>query len=96
MLTGARNPIQSVLGRLKSRFQVLTKKKNFKLEKIQIIIYACFVLHNFCKRRHSVYINEEQVKTQLQLVKTNETQLKNLADSVFSCVEGEGEFFGEH
>ena len=48
------------------------------------------MLHNFCER-HSVYINEEQVKTQLELLKTNETQFKNLADPIFSCVEGERE-----
>ena len=66
------------------------KKMDFKLEKIPTIIYACFVLHNFCKR-HSVYIIEEQVKTQLELLKTNETQFKNLADPIFSSIEGEGE-----
>ena len=63
---------------------------DFKLETIPTIIYACFVLHNFCKR-HSVYIIEEQVKTQLELLKTNETQFKNLADPIFSSIEGEGE-----
>ena len=63
---------------------------DFKLEKISTIIYASFVLHNVCEQ-HSVYINEEQVKTQLQLLKTNETQFKNLADPIFSCIEGEGE-----
>ena len=63
---------------------------DFKLEKIPTIIYACFVLHNFCER-HSVYISEEQVKTQLELLKTNETQFKNLVDPIFSCFEGEGE-----
>ena len=62
----------------------------FKLEKIPTMIYPCFVLHNFCER-HSVYINEEQVKTQLELLNTNETQFKNLADTIFPCVEGEGE-----
>ena len=66
------------------------KKMDFKLEKIPTIIYACFVLHNFCEQ-HSVYINKEQVKTQLELLKTNETQFKNLADPIFSCVEGERE-----
>ena len=63
---------------------------DFKLEKISTIIYASFVLHNVCER-HSVYINEEQVKTQLQVLKTNETQFKNLADPIFSCIEGDGE-----
>ena len=63
---------------------------DFKLEKIPDIIYACFVLHNFCER-YSVSINEEQVKTQLELLKTNKTQFKNLADPIFSYVEGEEE-----
>ena len=43
---------------------------------------------HFCER-HSVYINEEQVKTQLDQLKTNKTQFKNLADPLFSAVEGE-------
>ena len=63
---------------------------DFNLEKIPDIIYACFVLHNFCER-YSVSINEEQVKTQLELLKTNKTQFKNLADPIFSYVEGEEE-----
>ena len=66
------------------------KKMNFKIEKIPTVIYACFVLHNFCER-HSVYINEEQVKTHLELLKTNETQFKKSADPIFSCIEDEGE-----
>ena len=68
------------------------KKMDFKLEKFPDIIYACFVLHNFCEW-YSVYINEEQVKTQTELLKTNKTQFKNLADPIFSYVEGEKEVF---
>ena len=90
MLRSARNPIECAFGRLKGRWHVLTKKMDYKLEMIPTIICACFVLHNFCER-HSVYINEEQVRTQLELSKTNETQFKNLADPIFSCVEGEEE-----
>ena len=89
MVRSARNPIECAFGRLKARWQVLTKKMDFKLEKIPTITYACFVLHNLCERR-SVYINEEQVKTQLEVLKTNETQFKNLADPIFSCIEVEG------
>ena len=69
---------------------MLTKKVDFKLEEIPTVIYPCFVLHNFCER-YSVNINEEQVKTQVELLKMNETQLKNLANPIFFCVEGEGE-----
>ena len=66
------------------------KKIDFKLHKNLTIISACFVLHNFCER-HSVYINDVQVKTQLELLKTNETQFKNLTDPIFSRFEVEGE-----
>ena len=59
ILRSAHNPIQCAFGRLKVRWQVLTKKMDFKLAKLPTLIYACFVLHNCCER-HSVYINEEQ------------------------------------
>ena len=63
---------------------------DFKLKKIPTIIYACFVLHNFCER-HNIYINEEQVKTQMELLKANETQSKNLPELILSRAESEGE-----
>ena len=89
-LRSACNTNECAFGRLKARWQVLAKKIDFKLEKIPAIIYGSFVLYNFCER-HGVYINQEQVKTQLELLKTNENQFKNLADPLFSCVEVEGE-----
>ena len=48
------------------------------------------MLHNFCER-NSVYINEKQVKTQLELLRADGTQFKNLAHPICYCVEGEGE-----
>ena len=90
MLRSAWNPTECAFGRLKARWQVLTKKMDFKLEKIPTIIYACFERHNFYEQ-HSVHISEEQVRTQLQLLKTNGAHSKNLANPIFSCVEGEGE-----
>ena len=61
-----------------------------ELEKTPTIIHACFMLHNFCEQ-HSVYINEKQVKTQLELLWADDTQFKNLAHPIFYCVEGEEE-----
>ena len=75
MLRSARNPIECASGRLKARWQVLTRQMDPKLVKIPTLIDASFVLHNFCER-HSAYINGEQVKTQLELLKANETQFK--------------------
>ena len=88
MLRSARNPIECAYGRLKARWQVLTKKMDFKLDKIPKIIHACFILHNFCER-HNVYVDEEQVKIQIELSK--EKEHKNVPDPIFSCSDGEGE-----
>ena len=88
LLRSARNPIECAYGRLKARWQVLAKKIDFKLDKIPTIIHACFILHNFCER-HNVYVDEDQVKIQIELSKQNEN--KNTPDPIFSCNDGEGE-----
>ena len=50
LLRSARNPIECAFGRLKARWAVLTKKVDLKLEKVPILVYACFVLHNYCEK----------------------------------------------
>ena len=88
MLRSARNPIECAYGRLKARWQILTKKIDIQLEKIPTLIHACFVLHNFCER-HNQFVDEEQVKVQMEISKRNEN--KNIPDPIFSCSDGEGE-----
>ena len=88
MLRSARNPIECAYGRLKARWQILTKKIDFKVTKIPQIIHACFILHNFCERQN-VFVDDEQVKIQMELSKRNENQ--NVPDPIFSCSDGEGE-----
>lgn len=51
MLRSARNPIECAYGRLKARWQVLTKKLDIGLKDIPNLIFACFVLHNICETR---------------------------------------------
>ena len=36
------------------------KKKGLKLEKTPTLIYACFILHNFCEL-YNIYTDEESV-----------------------------------
>ena len=48
MLRAERNLVEYALGRLKARCTILTRKIDFKLESVPFLIYACFVLHNFC------------------------------------------------
>ena len=64
LLRSARNQIESVFGRLKARWSFLTKKVDLKLESIPTVVYACFVLHNFCERNKS-YVDGDQVKSQI-------------------------------
>ncbi len=87
MLRSARNPIECAFGRLKARWQVLTKKIDLKITSVPIVVYACFVLHNFCERRRS-YLDDDMVRDQVQAAKT--THGDSLPGSVYSTDSGEG------
>ena len=90
MLRSARNPIECAFGRLKARWGILTRKIDLKLTTVPSVIYACFVLHNFCEKNKS-YIDKDSVKYQIDLIKTNENEFKNIPDPVYSVDEGEGQ-----
>ena len=56
LLRSARNPVESAFARLKASCSILTRKMNLKLDNIPTVIYACFVLHNFCEY-HTTYVD---------------------------------------
>ena len=89
ILRSARNPIECAFWRLKARWAVLRKKIDLKLENVPIVVYACFVLHNYCEQ-YSSYINEDMIASQIQHAKPNEESL-NLPDPVYSCNNSVGE-----
>ena len=64
LLRSARNAVECAFGRLKSRWSILTRKMDLKLDNIPTVIYACFVLHNFCEY-HNTYVDEDLVKLQI-------------------------------
>lgn len=64
MLRSARNKVECAFGRLKARWQVLTTPINLDLEDTPTIIYACFVLHNFCET-HQTQIDNTIVQRQI-------------------------------
>ena len=79
LLRSARNPIECAFGRLKARWSVLTKKIDLDLTTVPLVVFACFVLHNFCERNKTC-IDEELVKSQMQVASTvNE---KNVPDPI--------------
>lgn len=44
--------------------------------------------------KDNVYIGEEQVKVQMELIRTNKETFKNLPDLIFSFVDVDGEVIG--
>ena len=75
MLRSARNQIKCGFGRFKVRWSIVTAKMDLKLEALSTIIYACFVLHNYCEK-HNVNIDEDLVIPYLPLYKATFYSLK--------------------
>ena len=90
MLRAARNQVECAFGRLKARWEFLTKTVDLKLESVPTVIYACFVLHNVCEQ-NKVTVDDKSLKEQISLMKQNEQQFKNNPDPVYSYNEGEEE-----
>lgn len=89
LLRSARNQIECAFGRLKARWSILTRKIDFDTEMVPTIIYACFVLHNFCESR-GCSLDEEAVKAQMRRNQKEEDINKNIPDPIYSCSTGEG------
>eukprot|EP00112_Aurelia_sp_Birch-Aquarium-sp1_P000030 Seg1000.10 transcript_id=Seg1000.10/GoldUCD/mRNA.D3Y31 product="hypothetical protein" protein_id=Seg1000.10/GoldUCD/D3Y31 len=89
MLRSARNPIKCAFGRLKARWKVLTKQSDMTLSFVPTLVMACFVLHNFCEWKNT-YLDEEAIKAQIELNKTNEKYFKNIPDPVYSSNTAQG------
>ena len=62
MLCGPRNEMEYTSGRLKARWRFLTKTVDLKFEFVPTVIYACFVLHNYCENQKDRGIDEEEVQ----------------------------------
>ena len=60
-LCSARNVIECAFGRLKARFGCLRHAMDINLHDLPFVIYACFVLHNYCEL-HNESINEKTVR----------------------------------
>ena len=64
---------------------------DLKQDNISKVIYACFVLHNFCEY-HNIYVDEEDmIKLQIEVAKRNNEGTDNASDEVYSCNISEGE-----
>ncbi len=50
-LCSARMVIECAFGRLKGRFGALRREMDINIQHLPKVIYACFVLHNFCEEK---------------------------------------------
>ena len=87
LLRSARNPIECAFGRLEERWQILNRRIDLKLEHVPQIIYACFVLHNFCEINR-VAMDDECVRRQIQY--DGQMQPNTAPDRIFSYNSVEG------
>ena len=60
-LCSARFVIECAFGLLKARFGILRRPMDINLADLPNVIYACFILHNFCEV-NSDSINEEMIQ----------------------------------
>ena len=58
----ARNVIECSFGRLKARFGALKRAMDINIDELPYVIYACFVLHNFCEFNNES-VSEERVRS---------------------------------
>ena len=86
LLRSARN-LECAFGRLKARWSIVTRKMDLKLDNIPTVIYACFVLHNFCEY-HNTYVDKDLVKFQIEVANRNNEGINNAPDPVYSCRRG--------
>ena len=61
-ICSARNVIECSFGRLKARLAALKQSMEINLDNLPHVIYACFVLHNFCEMNNES-ISEERVQS---------------------------------
>ncbi len=72
-LCQSRMVIECSFGRLKARFGALRRSMDINLKDIPYVIYACFVLHNYCELNNE-RMNEEHVKTAMDYDKQFQPQ----------------------
>lgn len=87
LLRSARNPIECAYGRLKARWQILNKRIDMKLENVPHMIYACFVLHNFCEE-NNMQIDDDHIQRQIEL--DRQMQPNVAPDRILSYNSAEG------
>ena len=88
LLRASRNQIECAYGRLKGRWQILNRPIDMKLENVPQIIYACFVLHNFCES-NNMKLDDDHLQRQMEY--DQQVQPNIAPDRIFSYNSAEVE-----
>ena len=86
MLRSARNQIECAYGQLKARWPILTTSLNSNLDDILVIVYTCFVLHNYCEM-NKVGIDKVSVASPQQ---SNADERQGSLDRRYSVTTAQG------
>ncbi|XP_068757489.1 putative nuclease HARBI1 [Montipora capricornis] len=62
VFSNSKNGHRMLLGRLKARFGALRRAMDININDVASVIYACFVLHNFCEL-HNETVGEDKVSS---------------------------------
>ena len=87
-LCQSRMVIECAFGRLKARFGALRRAMDININDIASVIYACFVLHNFCQL-HNEAIGEDSVSSAIDYDRHFQPEVVSFNYRA-SCNEAEG------
>ena len=91
-LSSARMVIECTFGRLKGRFGTLRRPMDIKLSNLPVVIYSCFVLHNFCEmekepisknRFKQAVAYDKQVQPPTKINKENQNNSSELIRNIY-------------
>ena len=71
MLRSTRNQIECAFGRLKARWRILMRAMDINIDVLPSVIYACFILHNFCEAKGN-NVPTEKLQHVLQKERVNQ------------------------
>ena len=92
MIRSAWNQIESAFDRLKARWRILTKPIDLKFDTILLIIYTCFIIHNYSHTKSACALDADEVKAYMERHKLKKANMAGKLDPACSSNTREGEY----
>ena len=86
VLRSIQNTIEYAFGKLIARWRILQRPMDIPVDKLPNVIYACFVLHNFCEAQKSEI---DPVELEVVMQEESRTQLKQDKLNPYNSIQGE-------